>query len=79
MTRPRPFVGALQRVVVNHDELAVHAVDVEFDRVDADLQCARERSQRVLGFETCGAAMADDQKRDGGSHVGDSARDGHLQ
>ena len=64
---------------MNHHEVSVDAVDVEFDRVDTDAERARERTQRIFGFETGGAAMADDQKRIGRSHVGDSARDGHLQ
>ena len=50
--------GALERVVVNHDELAVDAVDVEFDRVDADAQRARERSQAC-------SRVRDRRRRDG--------------
>ncbi len=36
-TSPRAVRGALERVVVDHHELIVDAVHVEFDRIDADL------------------------------------------
>ena len=47
---PRTIGGAVQRVIVDDDELATpRAVEIELDGIYAGLQRARERRQGVLG------------------------------
>ena len=57
--RPAAVRGALERGIVEDDELAINEIDIDLDPVRAELERAANRAQRILRLITRGAAMAD--------------------
>ena len=61
--------GAIERVVVQHDETPFDNVHVELHRVHAQGKCAPKARQRVFRKQARGAPVADDDRRVDEAHV----------